>query len=140
MLHATALRSPGGEGGPGMGSGLGNSVRAAGVAPVATAPPSGLMSDGSPVPGSKIRAFDQGLSGAKGAESWKRKPTVTGNGAVHCKSFHAKLTGESLEYLDKQINDWLDAHPDYEVKLVTSTIGEWTGKLKEPNLIVQVWV
>jgi len=26
------------------------------------------------------------------------------------------------------------------VKFVTSAIGEWTGKLKEPNLIVMVWV
>ena len=66
--------------------------------------------------------------------------TVTGTGACHLKSFHCKLTGESREFLDKQINDWLDAHPDYEVKMVTSTIGEWTGKLKEPNLIIQVWV
>lgn len=72
--------------------------------------------------------------------SWKRTPSASGTGACHVKSFHAKLTGESLEFLDKQINEWLDAHPQYEVKLVTSTVGEWTGKLKEPNLIVQVWV
>ena len=27
-----------------------------------------------------------------------------------------------------------------EVKMVTGTVGEWTGKLREPNLILQLWV
>lgn len=90
---------------------------------------------------SKIRAFGQALGGdSRHEDSWKRSPNVTGVGAIHVKSFHCKLTGESLEFLDKQINEWLDAHPQYEVKLVTSTVGEWMGKIKEPNLIVQVWV
>jgi len=90
----------------------------------------------------KIRAFDQKLAagGPRGDDHWVRKPVATGTGAMHVKSFHCKLTGESLEFLDKQINDWLDAHPNYEVKFVSSTVGEWLGKLKEPNLILQVWV
>lgn len=88
----------------------------------------------------KIRAFDQKLAGGKHEDNWSRSPNVTGKGAIHVKSFHCKLTGESLEFMDKQINEWLDAHPQYEVKLVTSTVGEWMGKLKEPNLIIQVWV
>ena len=89
----------------------------------------------------KIRAFDQKLAGgARTDGKWARTPTVTGNGACHCKSFHCKLTGESLEFMDKQINEWLDAHPQCEVKFVTSTVGEWLGKLKEPNLIIQLWM
>ena len=89
----------------------------------------------------KIKAFEQRIGGAvRHEDSWNRSPNVTGTGAIHVKSFHAKLTGESLEFLDKQINEWLDAHPQYEVKVVSSTVGDWTGKLKEPNLIVQVWV
>src|SRR6185295_7287014 len=88
----------------------------------------------------KIRAFEQKLTGGKHEDSWTRSPNVTGTGAIHVKSFHCKLTGESLEFLDKQVNEWLDAHPQYEVKLVTSTVGEWMGKLKEPNIILQVWV
>ena len=55
-------------------------------------------------------------------------------------SFHCRLTGDSLEFLDRQINEWLDNHPEYEVKMVTSSMGTWSGKLKEPNLIVNVWV
>jgi hypothetical protein len=89
----------------------------------------------------RIRAFDQkmGTSG-RHEDNWSRTPNVTGTGAIHVKSFHCKLTGESLEFLDRQINEWLDAHPQYEVKFVTSSVGDWTGKLKEPNLIVQLWV
>lgn len=88
----------------------------------------------------KIQAFEKSNSIGRTEDSWKRQTNKTGVGATHVKSFHAKLTGESLEFLDKQINEWLDAHPDHEVKFSTATVGEWTGKLREPNLIVQVWV
>ncbi len=87
----------------------------------------------------KIRTFEQKL-GRRHEETWERSPNVNGTGAIHCKSFHCKLTGDSLEFLDQQINEWLDQHPQYEVKLVTTSIGTWTGKVKEPNLIVNVWV
>lgn len=89
--------------------------------------------------GGKIRAFTQSL-GSSHEDKWNRTPNTTGTGAIHVKSFHCKLTGDSLTYLDQQVNEWLDAHPQYEVKMVTTSIGEWTGKLKEPNLIVNVWV
>jgi hypothetical protein len=42
--------------------------------------------------------------------------------------------------MDQTINEWLDAHPQYEVKFVNATIGTFTGKIKEPALICQVWV
>ncbi|HMN95548.1 MAG TPA: hypothetical protein PKC43_04920 [Phycisphaerales bacterium] len=73
-------------------------------------------------------------------ESWDRTPNTTGTGAIHVRTFHCKLTDEALIYLDQQINEWLDAHPQYEVKFSTTSVGEFTGKLKEPHLIVQVWV
>ncbi|MAY75044.1 MAG: hypothetical protein CMJ31_10080 [Phycisphaerae bacterium] len=92
--------------------------------------------------GGKIRVIGQGLEGNVAApdSKWKRRPRASGVGAVHVKSFHCKLTGDSLEFLDQQINEWLDAHPDCEVKNVTTTVGEWTGKLREPALIVNIWV
>lgn len=89
---------------------------------------------------SKIRTFEQKLSAGRHEDNWNRTPNSTGTGAIHVKSFHCKLTGDSLDFLDQQINEWLDAHPQYEVKFVTTSIGTWTGKLKEPNLIVNVWV
>src|SRR5690242_14738815 len=112
----------------------------AGLPPIAPRPTLGAQpaSPGDAPP--RIRAFDQKMiSSGRHEDSWTRSPNVTGTGAIHVKSFHCKLTGESLEFLDKQINEWLDAHPQYEVKFVTSSVGDWTGKLKEPNLIVQVW-
>jgi len=87
-----------------------------------------------------IRSFDQSLGGARHEESWNRTPNTTGAGAIHVKSFHCKLSSESLAYLDQQVNEWLDAHPQYEVKFVSTAQGEWIGKTKETHLIVQVWV
>lgn len=106
-----------------------------GPAPGAAAAPSGEVP-------SKIRALDQKLGAGLGRheDSWTRTPNTTGTGAIHVRSFHCKLNGDSLDNLDKQINEWLDAHPQYEVKFVTTSVGDWTGKIKEPALIVQVWV
>ena len=73
-------------------------------------------------------------------DKWNRSPNTTGAGAIHVKTFHAKLTSDALEYMDQCVNEWLDAHPQYEVKFVNSTVGTLTGKLKEPNIICQVWV
>ena len=73
-------------------------------------------------------------------ETWSRTPNTTGQGAIHVRTFHSKLTVDALTYMDQLINEWLDAHPQYEVKFVNSTVGILSGKLKEPNLICQVWV
>lgn len=121
-VSSTSLSPPGG-------SGLGG--------PIPAARPTGVpMDPGSP----KIRSMDQKLGGGRHEDDWKRSPNVTKTGAIHVRSFHCKLTGDALENLDRQVNEWLDAHPQYEVKFVSTTVGEWTGKLKEPNLIMQVWV
>lgn len=71
---------------------------------------------------------------------WRRQPNVNGQGATHVKTFVAKLRYEAIEHLDEQINDWLDAHPECEVKFVTTAIGPLIGKLKEDALFVNVWV
>ncbi len=73
-------------------------------------------------------------------KEWKRKPNMDGTGATHVKSFHCRLNTEAMEIMDQQINQWLEEHPELEVKLVTNTVGEWQGKIKEPALIIQVWV
>lgn len=90
----------------------------------------------------KIKQLEQRLGAGlgKSSDGWARPPTNSGTGACHVKSFHCKLGGDSLDYLDRQINEWMDNHPECEVKLVTTTVGEWQGKLKEPALIVQIWV
>jgi len=71
---------------------------------------------------------------------WQRIPNKTGKGATHVKTFVTKLRLDAVEHLDEQINQWLDDHPDYEVKLVTTTIGRLVGKNTEDALFVNVWV
>lgn len=120
---------------PGIGGGGGFGSRGAGdddappEVPVAAGPPTGLGRGISPIERK-----------AKHEESWSRTPNTTGAGAIHVKTFNCKLTEDALRYMDQHINEWLDAHPQYEVKFVTSTVGILTGKLKEPHLICQVWV
>ena len=88
-------------------------------------------------PAKKITAFERE---SQHAEHWKREPVINGTGACHVRTFHSKLNNEALAYMDRTINDWLDAHPEYEVKFVSSTVGVLSGKLKEPNLICQLWM
>jgi hypothetical protein len=86
----------------------------------------------------KIRAF--GKEKQKHEEKWTRTPNSTSTGAIHVKTFHSKLTADALIYMDQVINEWLDSHPQYDVKFVNSTVGIMSGKLKEPAIITQVWV
>lgn len=151
MRGSTAVRHPGVGGGGGMvpeddltpltpATGGGADP---GPSKVRHVPPLGSAAagGGGDAGSSKIRGFTQTLGAARTNEStWKRRPTTDGQGAVRVKSFHCKLTGDSLEFLDQQINEWLDAHPEYEVKHVTTCVGDWTGKLREPALIVNLWM
>jgi len=70
---------------------------------------------------------------------WKRQPHHTDNGAIRVRTFHGRLSDQGLEYLDNAINDWLDKNPDIELKNVTSTVGLFDGKIKEPALILNLW-
>jgi hypothetical protein len=100
---------------------------------------SGAMPVEPPPP--KIQAFEQKLGAKRSEETWKRSPTANGTGASHVKTFHCKLSDDAFAFLDTQVNEWLDAHPNYEVKIVTTSIGEFHGKLgREGHLIMQVWV
>ncbi len=87
----------------------------------------------------KIQSF--GGPGGSHEDEWQRSPHATGHGAIHVKTFHASLQDNALEFMDRQINEWLDAHPEYEVKFATTTIGELKKKTgNEPALFVNVWV
>ena len=96
------------------------------------------VTPGSSVVGSnKIRTFD---TRKPHEEHWKRSPNVTGVGAIHVKTFTSKLRLDAIEHLDEQINNWLDNHPEYEVKFVSQSIGDLVGKRTEPALFISVWV
>ncbi len=85
----------------------------------------------------KITAFGKEM---RHEQKWARTPNTTGQGAIHVRTFHSKLTDDALSYMDQCVNEWLDANPQYEVKFVNSTVGILSGKLKEPHLVCQVWV
>ncbi|CAN5549115.1 hypothetical protein BH10PLA1_BH10PLA1_21860 [soil metagenome] len=70
---------------------------------------------------------------------YKRPLNVTGFGASRMKSFIGKISGPGLEYMDTNINLWLDEHPEVEVKQVTSTIGPVDGKAGEHTLVLNIW-
>ena len=86
---------------------------------------------------SKIQAIGQGALHAQESE-YRRVLNVTGNGATRCKIFHSKLSPVPLEYMQKQINEWLDS-ADIEVKFVSTVVGIMEGKRAEPNAIISVW-
>jgi hypothetical protein len=87
---------------------------------------------------SRIKRSDYGASQRKTV--WNRQPNKDGRGATHCKTFVVKLRMDAIENLDAQINEWLDAHPELEVKFSTSSIGVLVGKINEPAMFIQVWV
>lgn len=87
---------------------------------------------------SKIRAFGVADTGARRAK-WKREPCTTGSGACRVRTFRGKLSDQGMEFLDNSINEWLDDSPEIEVKFVTSTVGTFEGKMREPALILNLW-
>jgi len=86
---------------------------------------------------SKIKAIGQGALHAEESE-YRRALNVTGVGATRCKIFHSKISPVPLEYVQKQINEWLDS-ANIEVKFVTEVVGVMEGKRAEPNIIMAVW-
>lgn len=93
--------------------------------------------DPSEMTSTKIKAF--GVR-TPHEDHWQRMPNVNGTGAIHVKTFVTKLRMDALAHLDTQVNEWLDNHPEYEVKFVTTTVGTLFGKNKEEALFMNVWV
>ncbi len=91
-----------------------------------------------PSPASKIRAFGVANAG-RATQNWKRHTKATGNGAIRVRTFHGKLSEQGMDFMDNQINEWLDNHPEIEIKFVTSAIGQFEGKIREPALVLNVW-
>ena len=85
----------------------------------------------------KIRAF--GVR-TPHEDHWQRTPNITGQGAIHVKTFVTKLRLDAVDHLDTQVNEWLDNHPEYEVKFVTTAIGTLFGKNKEAAMFMNIWV
>ena len=81
-----------------------------------------------------------GVTGGAGTEKreYKRPLNTDGAGATRCRMFHSKIAIASLEFMENQINEWLDSDR-IEIKHVGHVIGTMEGKRPEPNLLVMVW-
>jgi hypothetical protein len=89
----------------------------------------------------QIRYSDGTAAADRGAErDYRRTLHHQEVFATRCKTFHCKLSGPALEHLDEQINDWVDAHQDVEIKFATSTVGLLEGKSSsDQHLIVTLF-
>ena len=70
---------------------------------------------------------------------FKRKADPDAKGACRMRIFHAKLSEGALEYMNNQINEWLDDNDDIYIKYATTTIGLFEGKHSEPNIFMSVF-
>ena len=71
---------------------------------------------------------------------WKRESVSSGQGASHVRTFVAKLRLDAVENLDSQVNAWLDEHPEFDVKFVSTSVGPLIGKTTENAMFITVWV
>ncbi|GMV98211.1 MAG: hypothetical protein HRF43_14020 [Phycisphaerae bacterium] len=66
-------------------------------------------------------------------------PRPDAKGATRMRIFHSRLSEGAVGHLDMQINEWLERHPEIELKFAHTTVGTWEGKHAEPNLIITVF-
>lgn len=86
---------------------------------------------------SAVRAMGRAAAVERAAQ-FKRPLNLTGQGATRCRIFHSKIALGSLEFMENQINEWVDSD-QIEIKHVGHIIGTMEGKRPEPNLLVMVW-
>ena len=91
------------------------------------------VEDGAP----SISAFGGGAQ-ISHQQEFRRPLNKDGTGATRCRIFHSRIAAAPLDYMQNQINQWIDADT-IEVKHVGHTIGVMEGKTPEPNLIVMIW-
>lgn len=109
--------------------------------PLSEDTPISIEGETSPTPGSGVRAI--GAAAARGPglnvkSAFKRPLNVTGQGATRCRIFRTRIAAAALEFMETQINQWLDSE-NIEVKEVGHLVGTMEGKTPEPNIVVMVW-
>ncbi len=80
-----------------------------------------------------------GVAGTWDDNRFKRSLLPNLAGATRCRTFHCKLSEAAVDFMNNQINEWLDHNDKIVVKFANSTIGNFEGKHTEPNLIVTVF-
>lgn len=80
-----------------------------------------------------------GMAGAWDDSNYRRPLQPKAPFATRCRTFHCKLADTALQFMNKQINDWVDANDDIVVKFATSTMGVFEGKHAEQHIMVTVF-
>ncbi len=90
---------------------------------------------------SRIRAAEgtRGSADALDDTRYKRPLRPDNVGATRCRTFHCRISQGAIDFMNNQMNEWLDQSPEITLKFVTSTIGMFEGKHTEPNIIMTVF-
>ncbi len=89
-------------------------------------------------PSTQVRAF--GAASVETREPEYQRPLLKDTrNATRCRTFHCKMSDASFRHLNLQINEWIDAHPDVEIKFALSNVGIVEGKHADPHLIVTIF-
>jgi len=70
---------------------------------------------------------------------FKRSLRPDSVGATRMRTFHCRLSDGAIDFMQSQINEWLDSSDKLVVKFVSANIGLFEGKHTEPNLILTVF-
>ncbi len=80
-----------------------------------------------------------GLAGGWDDSRYKRPLQTSETNATRCRTFHSKMNEASLEFMNNQINDWIDGTEHMTIKFASTVVGQFEGKHTEPNLIVTIF-
>lgn len=88
----------------------------------------------------RIHSMSEATLGHGGAAMQYRRALLPDSPAAsRCRTFHCRLSDGAIEFLNNQINEWLDQNEDVSIKFVSSTIGLFEGKHTEQNLIMTLF-
>jgi hypothetical protein len=90
--------------------------------------------------GAELHGFSGAEMTAQRTEERYRRPLLKDSPcATRCRTFHCKMTDASFKNLNEQINEWIDASDEIEIKFAVSNIGVVEGKHADPHLVITVF-
>jgi hypothetical protein len=84
--------------------------------------------------GGRAETSEAGVTAQPGDKVTSSPDRITG-----VKTFFTKLHPGAMDFLDKQITNWLRNNPGLVIKRTDTTTGEVQAKKTEPNIIITVW-